>query len=67
MKKFSNDNGSWYSHRLDDGSWCNGFKVNPPKQAKTAPSQSPSAGAQIMESLNRIEGKLDAVLGNKHE
>ncbi len=26
MKKFEKNGKSWYSHKLDDGSWCNGGK-----------------------------------------
>ena len=26
MKHFEKNNKSWYSHKLDDGSWCNGGK-----------------------------------------
>lgn len=29
MKKHSNENGTWYSHKLADGTWCNGYEKKP--------------------------------------
>jgi hypothetical protein len=26
MKRYSNDKGSWFSHKTPEGTWCNGKK-----------------------------------------